>query len=700
MATAELREITRSISAEMGNTVGGIRKAANENQKMFSSILKDMGAHFAAQRSGMDELSSAVETTSSMVASKVDSTNNLLQEQIGVLSNVYAELRSLNRGINTLNVNTLDSSKGLLNGLMGGLRGLQNVIIGGLATAGMGAVGFGAGAGLSMMMGGGAAETDSSVGKGSAEFQNVAPRVMRDLQRDFPGLTREDAAAIVGNLGEESGGFSQMKEAGGKGPGRGWAQWTSPDRKAKFMANVQKHGGDLANYDANYETLKEELKGSYAGALKATMAAQGLQNKTHAFMRQFENPGVPAFDVRMKYAQRAINVSDNQTSPQQTTKADAAPVTKPAATEMHQAETGHAGHEGIITGKHKPEENMSSSEAKDFLQSRGVAQQGAVGVNAEKLDGDFAEKMAKAIKAAEAATGSKVTITEGYRDPHVQAQYYSDYIGKPITYDGKTYQPNPAKLGRLAAPPGRSRHQKGMAMDLAESPAREWLIQNAGKFGIESLFAKIGKDKPHFQAPGAGGEEGQGPALSEATMPQGVGMSPGVGSSVDDRISAMQQNINQLGGGVPGTEQSGSSPFTGMMGIPAHGFGGAVNIGEYMSNIQSNMAQIQQSVASPNLMAPAAAMLSAPTTSEATQTIQQAQVEEQVEDYNYRENMLAHNEQTKKITTEIAASEKTSGTPVIYDYNNANDVGWPDWASIIGGNHWDELRKVKLNMFG
>ena len=287
MATAELREITRSISAEMGNTVGGIRKAANENQKMFSSILKDMGAHFASQRSGMDEISSAVETSSSMVAAKVDSTNNLLQEQIGVLSSVYSELRSLNKGINTLNVNSLDSSKSLLGGLLGGLRGLQNVIIGGLATAGMGAAQFGAGAGLSMMMGGGA-ETDSSVGKGSAEFQNVAPRVMKDLQRDFPGLTREDAAAIVGNLGEESGGFSQMKEAGGKGPGRGWAQWTSPDRKAKFMANVQKHGGDIANYDANYETLKEELKGSYSGALKATMAAQGLQNKTHVFMKQLD----------------------------------------------------------------------------------------------------------------------------------------------------------------------------------------------------------------------------------------------------------------------------------------------------------------------------------------------------------------------------------------------------------------------------
>ncbi len=156
--------------------------------------------------------------------------------------------------------------------------------------------------------------TDSSAGRGGKQFQALAPKIMRDLQRDFPGLSKEDAAAIVGNLGEESGGFGQMSEAGGKGPGRGWAQWTSPDRKAKFLANVQKYGGDLANYQANYETLRDELRGNYAGALRDMMAAKGLDNKTEIFMRKFENPGVPAYDVRMRYAQRAMNVYETDTT--------------------------------------------------------------------------------------------------------------------------------------------------------------------------------------------------------------------------------------------------------------------------------------------------------------------------------------------------------------------------------------------------
>lgn len=159
---------------------------------------------------------------------------------------------------------------------------------------------------------------DSSAGKGGKQFQALAPRIMKDLQRDFPGLSKEDAAAIIGNLGEESGGFGQMSEAGGRGPGRGWAQWTSPDRKAKFLANVSKYGGDLSNYQANYETLRDELRGPYAGALKQMMATQGLQNKTEVFMRKYENPGIPAFDVRMRYAQRAINVYEapTDTTPQ------------------------------------------------------------------------------------------------------------------------------------------------------------------------------------------------------------------------------------------------------------------------------------------------------------------------------------------------------------------------------------------------
>jgi LAS superfamily LD-carboxypeptidase LdcB len=72
--------------------------------------------------------------------------------------------------------------------------------------------------------------------------------------------------------------------------------------------------------------------------------------------------------------------------------------------------------------------------------------------------------MSNLISAAEAATGSQVQITSGYRTPEHQAQIYANYTQKPVTYGGKTYQPN--GTSGIAARPGSSEHQSGTALDM------------------------------------------------------------------------------------------------------------------------------------------------------------------------------------------------------------------------------------------
>jgi hypothetical protein len=69
---------------------------------------------------------------------------------------------------------------------------------------------------------------------GDALFIQKAPKVMRDLIRDFPELTVEWAAAILGNLGHECVGFTQFEQQGGGG-GRGWCQWDG-DRREEWIA--------------------------------------------------------------------------------------------------------------------------------------------------------------------------------------------------------------------------------------------------------------------------------------------------------------------------------------------------------------------------------------------------------------------------------------------------------------------------------
>ena len=703
MESAELKLVTRNISNEFGGVVGNIRKTANDNQKMFSSILKDLGRHFDAQSAGMEAVSDSVENSSNKVASKIDATNNLLQDQLSLFSNLNAEMRNLNGSVRSLNNNITNNNQSLLTGMLGGLKGLQNAIIATAMSAAPGMLGLAGG------IGGGLISDLMGDGKGGGVGQKISNPVMaKDIYSYLTqkGVDHEHAVGILANIQNES--QFNSGAIGDNGTSGGLFQ----HHNERFTAMRKAAGPDWQkNWKGQVDYALSE--GDMQSYLKRPVRSG--QEAARAFVYDFERPK----DKEGEANKRAANVgnveklvaggvqshsstpSTSTPSSGSTTTPAATPVQKPTATEVGHAGGEHSGHEheGIITGKHNQAEQISSGSAKEFLQSRGGSQSGAVGVNAEKLDGNFAEKMAKAIQAAEQATGSRVTITEGYRDPHVQAQYYSDYIGKPITYDGQTYQPNPAKLGRLAAPPGRSKHQKGMAVDIGEGPAREWLIQNAPKFGIESLFAKIGKDKPHFQMPGAG--EGEGQTSGATPYSEGTQVTPGSGSVGGDRLSQINQIMQNLGGGVPGTEQSsGGIPDLGM-GIPAHGGLGIVGINALVKGMESNlMQQMSGSVPEAPPAPPVASMVPNPTTTMSTQAIEQSQIESNIDDHTYKQNLKAFTEQTKKQTTEIAASEASSGTPVSYDYNNASDIGWPDWAGMIGGNHWAELKKIRLNMWG
>src|SRR4051812_293038 len=114
-----------------------------------------------------------------------------------------------------------------------------------------------------------------------AHFRATAPAYMRKLVADFPSLDLQDAAAIFGNLGHESLGFTRLQEIsptvkGSKG-GYGWAQWTGPRRRA-FEAWCKKHGKDPAADATNYAYLYLELKGlegTESGVIGKVSAAVG-----------------------------------------------------------------------------------------------------------------------------------------------------------------------------------------------------------------------------------------------------------------------------------------------------------------------------------------------------------------------------------------------------------------------------------------
>jgi len=81
------------------------------------------------------------------------------------------------------------------------------------------------------------------------DFQAKAPGILTRLRADFD-LSDIQAAAIVGNLGHESNGFTAFQERhprSGRG-GWGWAQWTGPRRRAFEAYCAPRHGIQMNGY--------------------------------------------------------------------------------------------------------------------------------------------------------------------------------------------------------------------------------------------------------------------------------------------------------------------------------------------------------------------------------------------------------------------------------------------------------------------
>lgn len=138
---------------------------------------------------------------------------------------------------------------------------------------------------------------------------SVGSRLMRDLQRDF-GLTRYQAAGVVGNLDHESAGFASLQEINplvdGSRGGYGYAQWTGPRRRA-FEAWAAQRGLSLASYEANYGFLKHELTNtSERAVLPPLRRARDVVEATIIFQNKFLRPGIPHTASRIERARRYV----------------------------------------------------------------------------------------------------------------------------------------------------------------------------------------------------------------------------------------------------------------------------------------------------------------------------------------------------------------------------------------------------------
>lgn len=141
-----------------------------------------------------------------------------------------------------------------------------------------------------------------------ALFRQKAPQVMAQLIADF-AVTPTEAAAILGNIGHECLGFTELQERAPSVPGSrggyGWCQWTGARRKA-YEAYCQRTGKDASSDAANYAWLFVELKGSEAASLEQLKSAVSLEDATGIFCRAFLRPGIAHMESRVVWAKIAL----------------------------------------------------------------------------------------------------------------------------------------------------------------------------------------------------------------------------------------------------------------------------------------------------------------------------------------------------------------------------------------------------------
>lgn len=149
-----------------------------------------------------------------------------------------------------------------------------------------------------------------NVGPGDNLFVRKAPGVMKDLMNDFPELTLEHAAAILGNIGHECAGFTQFEQGGGGG-GRGWCQWDG-DRRTAFFAFADARGLARESDEANYGYLRHELKNTSEGqVLQAMKRDTILELAVKTFNDVFERSGIPNLPSRNRFAVLALETFRN-----------------------------------------------------------------------------------------------------------------------------------------------------------------------------------------------------------------------------------------------------------------------------------------------------------------------------------------------------------------------------------------------------
>lgn len=661
----ELTAITRSIRNAGMETAGEFRQAATAGNANLSRIVKDISTTFKAQREDIADLHNVLEemvSESQQTGNKIDSLNSLFRESLEIqnsmrteISNVTKNTRILSGDIESLNRNIMNTST---SGLLGSITNLSTDFAKQLALMGVGAgVAAGGMTALGAMGGGGdvpGIKTSGSLSQNQQEAYKAARG---------EGLSDTAAKIAVANVSGEN-----LKNPGGvyadpssRNPhqkAHGIVAWDD-ERSARIKQVFGKYPQEMSVAEqtkAYIWEMKTHYKTAYNDLINENLSER---QRLSSVVENFEKPKDSASAVanRMGYLRGfKPNESSSATPTTPTATQVSTPEVVPSNTSSRVESIGKEGGHGPISGAaHGHGEKMETSSVlpSGDIVALGKALQGmGVRVSEHPAFGGVDAKAHGRNSAHYDGSAIDINSTSGNsveaQDPVWGAKF--DQLAKQIQAAGYTV------LWRTKG------HNNHIHAQLGGKGIRggQSIIGGQTTPSTASTPTTPGSSQPQMTAETPTMTSAP-PAPTGSTAAEPVAQAP-----ISPGVSAGPAGMNpmammgMMGGMMPG----GIGGIAGML-LPL-----------IASTIQSEM------VSAPSAPALNTQMLNqAAVSSEATeQTVQEAQVSSHAPQVNAESNRMHNSNQAG------------------YAYNMPGDIEWPDWASMLGGNHYEEMKNYKKNM--
>lgn len=686
MEQAELSQLSNTIRSAMGESAGQFRDAADRGNANLVKILGTVAAAIKAQRQDLAELQNVLsenESVSERNSSTLQAIQTELQDINSGIHDMATGIKNMARGIANVDNSIfrlnqdLQSSIGqsLLPGLLTGLSGTASSIVKGIAALAVGGLAIGgAKTAMDYMTSGGAGGEGGGLGGAGGVKQVSNPVMAKDIYNYLTkekGVDHAHAVGMLANIQNESrfnsGAFNKNDV---NGPSGGLFQHHDNLRTGEHrFSDMTRAAGP--NWQKNWKgQIDFALTEGEMRKYLATPVSSG-QDAAAQFVYKFEKPADKAGEASKRAgnvaavekaigSQSGTPTSGGSTSPQSSpmqSKYEQPPVSSEGVSRVERVggEHGHGPISGTSEhGGHTPTEKSA------------VTGKSLEGVN-PALERAFLAAAAE----YKQKTGETVNVNSAKRSTEEQQRLWDRKQRGEISYP--------------VAKPGTSLHEKGLAIDVppatAEKMDRMGILRNNG------LNRPVANDPVHIQLAGTRFNEQTGPTMQEGGVrPESPtpmsAVTPGVTAGITPEQMAMMTS---------GMNPAAIAATTAMMSQIQSAQDEAASIAPQQQPEQPAVSQLSSAEILSQLSK----------SSENTQIVQQAAVAKQAQQEMAQEEPLSEmlgslfGQQGGGSTVVNNSSNISAG-----GYNNQYDVGWPDWAEMIGGNHWKEMKNYKKNMWG